>query len=196
MLEYNISLYRKTILVTGAAGFIGSNLVKRLFHEFNGIKIVGIDSVTDYYDVNIKYARLEEIEALDKDWTFVKASIADKDICIRGKVSAAWSGPTSENMIIRKMKNNALKNFPKDYHNTFVTSMMEDVEENGDIEQTPSQVIDLTADEDSKKEVDNEAMAKKLPSVSDFEETPTPAPKKEDKSVPFDNLLDGEDIPF
>lgn len=80
MLEYNISLHRKTVLVTGAAGFIGSNLVKRLFHEFNGIKIVGIDSVTDYYDVNIKYARLEEIEALDKDWTFVKASIADKDI--------------------------------------------------------------------------------------------------------------------
>lgn len=80
MLEYNISLYRKTVLVTGAAGFIGSNLVKRLFHEFNGIKIVGIDSVTDYYDVNIKYARLEEIAALDKDWTFVKASIADKGI--------------------------------------------------------------------------------------------------------------------
>lgn len=80
MLEYNISLYRKTVLVTGAAGFIGSNLVKRLFHEFNGIKIVGIDSLTDYYDVNIKYARLQEIEALDKDWTFVKASIADKGI--------------------------------------------------------------------------------------------------------------------
>lgn len=80
MLEYNISLYRKTVLVTGAAGFIGSNLVKRLFHEFNGIKIVGIDSVTDYYDVNIKYARLEEIEALGRDWTFVKASIADKGI--------------------------------------------------------------------------------------------------------------------
>ncbi len=80
MLEYNISLYRKTVLVTGAAGFIGSNLVKRLFHEFSGIKIVGIDSVTDYYDVNIKYARLEEIEALGRDWTFVKASIADKGI--------------------------------------------------------------------------------------------------------------------
>lgn len=80
MLEYNISLYRKTVLVTGAAGFIGSNLVKRLFHEFNGIKIVGIDSVTDYYDVNIKYARLQEIEALGRDWTFVKASIADKGI--------------------------------------------------------------------------------------------------------------------
>lgn len=80
MLEYNISLYRKTVLVTGAAGFIGSNLVKRLFHEFQDIKIVGIDSITDYYDVNIKYGRLQEIEALGRDWTFVKGNIADKDI--------------------------------------------------------------------------------------------------------------------
>lgn len=80
MLEYNISLNGKTVLVTGAAGFIGSNLVKRLFHEFQNIKIVGIDSITDYYDVNIKYGRLQEIEALGRDWTFVKASIADKGI--------------------------------------------------------------------------------------------------------------------
>lgn len=80
MLEYNISLYRKTVLVTGAAGFIGSNLVKRLFHEFQDIKIVGIDSITDFYDVNIKYGRLQEIESLGRDWTFVKASIADKGI--------------------------------------------------------------------------------------------------------------------
>lgn len=80
MLEYNISLNGKTVLVTGAAGFIGSNLVKRLFHEFKDIKIVGIDSITDYYDVNIKYGRLQKIEALGRDWTFVKASIADKGI--------------------------------------------------------------------------------------------------------------------
>lgn len=67
------------MLVTGAAGFIGSNLVKRLFHDVKDIKVIGIDSITDYYDVNIKYERLKEIEALNKAWTFIHASIADKE---------------------------------------------------------------------------------------------------------------------
>ena len=104
MVEYNVNLEGKTVLVTGAAGFIGSNLVKRLFHEVKNIHIIGIDSITDYYDVNIKYERLKEIAqslrvivdrrtSLDKDgvesgsykgqngstWTFVHASIADKE---------------------------------------------------------------------------------------------------------------------
>ena len=80
MVKYNVDLDGKTVLVTGAAGFIGSNLVKRLFKDYNDIKVVGIDSVTDYYDVNIKYERLKEIESLNRDWTFVKASIADRDV--------------------------------------------------------------------------------------------------------------------
>ncbi|MCR5316366.1 MAG: NAD-dependent epimerase/dehydratase family protein [Bacteroidaceae bacterium] len=75
----------KTILVTGAAGFIGSNLVKRLFKDVKNIHVIGIDNVSDYYDVNIKYERLKEIEDMLKDgrcgqqtWEFVKGNIADK----------------------------------------------------------------------------------------------------------------------
>ena len=88
MVEYNVNLEGKTVLVTGAAGFIGSNLVKRLFHDVQDIKVVGIDSITDYYDVNIKHERLKEIEeiasSLNREnrggsWTFVHASIADKE---------------------------------------------------------------------------------------------------------------------
>ena len=79
MVNYNIDLTGKTILVTGAAGFIGSNLVKRLFNDVENIKVIGIDSITDYYDVNIKFERLKEIEAMGKDWTFVHDSIANKE---------------------------------------------------------------------------------------------------------------------
>lgn len=79
MFAKNIELSNKTVLVTGAAGFIGSNLVIKLFHDYPDIKIVGIDSITDYYDINLKYSRLSEIETLHKNWIFFKASIADKD---------------------------------------------------------------------------------------------------------------------
>lgn len=78
-----ISLNHKTIFVTGAAGFIGSNLVKRLLNDATQIKIVGIDNMNDYYDVSIKEYRLREIETLaaektDNQWIFIKGSIADR----------------------------------------------------------------------------------------------------------------------
>ena len=79
MLPPNIDLSSKTILVTGAAGFIGANLVKRLLKDFPKARIVGIDNLNDYYDVRLKEERLKEIEeAQDGQFTFVKGNIADK----------------------------------------------------------------------------------------------------------------------
>ena len=67
----------KTILVTGAAGFIGSNLVKRLYSDVEDVSVIGIDNMNDYYDVRLKEARLEELSAYPS-FVFVKGSIADK----------------------------------------------------------------------------------------------------------------------
>ena len=84
MLIPNIDLRNKTVLVTGAAGFIGSNLVTTLMGTVEGIKIVGIDNMNDYYDVSIKEYRLEQIEKLAQsrsvEWTFVKGNIADREL--------------------------------------------------------------------------------------------------------------------
>ena len=79
MLQFNVNLKGKTVLVTGAAGFIGSNLVERLFHDIDNIKIIGLDSITDYYDVNIKYERLKRIEVLKRDWVFIKENLANQE---------------------------------------------------------------------------------------------------------------------
>ena len=75
----NISLEGKTVLVTGAAGFIGSNLCKNLLETIKDITVVGIDNMNDYYDVTLKDARLEEISKYEKFY-FIKGSIADKAI--------------------------------------------------------------------------------------------------------------------
>ena len=77
-----IDLNGKRILVTGSAGFIGSNLVKRLFADAKGATIVGLDNMNDYYDVRLKEYRLSQLiadsEKLKVDYHFVKGDLADK----------------------------------------------------------------------------------------------------------------------
>ena len=79
-----IELKNKTIFVTGAAGFIGSNLVLKLLETVFPVNILGIDNMNDYYDVSIKNWRLEQIEACaakhpESSWMFLKGDIADRD---------------------------------------------------------------------------------------------------------------------
>ena len=82
------NLKNKTILVTGSAGFIGSNLVKELLKTNEEINIIGFDSVNDYYDVSIKEYRLAEIEKLAESkpkckYTFIKGNLADKALIVK-----------------------------------------------------------------------------------------------------------------
>lgn len=88
MLTPNIDLQNKSILITGAAGFIGANLVMELLRDTDAVKIVGLDSMSDYYDVSIKEYRLAEIDKIakqknDSQWIFVKGSIADRSLLER-----------------------------------------------------------------------------------------------------------------
>ncbi len=87
MLQNNIILEGKTVLITGVAGFIGSNLAQRLFHDVRHITVVGIDSITDYYDVSIKHQRLVNLETAPvnddthrQQWVFVQGDIADRQL--------------------------------------------------------------------------------------------------------------------
>ncbi len=79
MLDYNVELSGKTVLVTGAAGFIGAGLVKKLLETIKAVKIVGIDNLNDYYDVSIKEKRLDELNAY-QDFRFIRGNIADREL--------------------------------------------------------------------------------------------------------------------
>lgn len=83
-----LSLNKKTIFITGVAGFIGSNLAKRLLNEIKTITIVGIDNMNDYYDVNLKESRLTELKGFE-NFTFVTGNIADKEIV--EKIFKEWN---------------------------------------------------------------------------------------------------------
>jgi len=74
-----IDLKNKSIFITGVAGFIGSNLAKRLLSTVEGVKVVGLDNMNNYYDVRLKEARLKELEQFEK-FSFVKGNLADKAV--------------------------------------------------------------------------------------------------------------------
>ena len=78
-MKAKVNLENKTILVTGSAGFIGYYLSKRLLEEIKGVKVIGFDSVNDYYDVSLKEWRLEQLSKYD-NFTFIRGNLADKDL--------------------------------------------------------------------------------------------------------------------
>lgn len=78
----NLVLYKLVIFISGAAGFIGSNLAKRLLETEQNMAVVGLDNMNDYYDVRIKEARLAELEKFP-NFTFIKGNLADKALIFR-----------------------------------------------------------------------------------------------------------------
>lgn len=78
MLANNVNLDSTVVLITGAAGFIGSNLARRLLSDYPEVRVVGIDSITDYYDTSLKYARLETLTRFGGRFVFLHDSIADR----------------------------------------------------------------------------------------------------------------------
>lgn len=78
-MKTKVELKNKTVLVTGTAGFIGFYLAKRLLNEIEGIKVIGLDSVNNYYDVSLKEWRINELKDY-KNYKFIKGNIADKEL--------------------------------------------------------------------------------------------------------------------
>ena len=79
------TILNRNILITGSAGFIGSNLVLELLRTVSPIKVIGIDNLNDYYDVSIKEYRLNQIKSMadshpESTWTFIKGSISDREL--------------------------------------------------------------------------------------------------------------------
>ena len=74
-----IDLKNKSVFITGVAGFIGSNLARRLLSTVEGVKVVGLDNMNHYYDVRLKEARLNELEQFE-NFSFVKGNLADKAV--------------------------------------------------------------------------------------------------------------------
>lgn len=91
-MKRNIQLSKKTILVTGAAGFIGANLVRQLLSMDLQGTVIGIDNMNDYYDVSLKEYRLQELEKVawlsSSQWVFIHGNIADK--ALMGEVFARY----------------------------------------------------------------------------------------------------------
>lgn len=76
-----IAVENKTLLITGVAGFIGANLAKRILNEFPNAKVIGIDSLNDYYDIEIKKYRLNQLTS--SNFHFIKGNIADKELIFK-----------------------------------------------------------------------------------------------------------------
>lgn len=79
MREYNVNLNGKTILVTGAAGFIGGAVCRKLLSDMKSVYIVGLDNLNDYYDIRLKKSRLKEISSY-KNFNFIKGDLKDKSL--------------------------------------------------------------------------------------------------------------------
>lgn len=90
-----IDLKNTSIFITGAAGFIGSNLAKRILTTVEGAKVVGLDNMNHYYDVRLKEARLDELNKFE-NFSFVKGNLADKNAIV------TWYRKFKESVYIRQ----------------------------------------------------------------------------------------------